>query len=456
MNVTSTLHSTPREYLQELSLGIKAHAVYLCTLNSFDRFVAARGEDSVISQETIQEWLKDRSRSWRFHLVTHRARIVDRFLDWKVNQGALLKNPIGELRKEFAKQTTAPIVRALLRPDFETALEELRPVPRFGSFLGSMMREHLELKKSMGYRYNVHEQWMLHFDRFLQRRSDLSSQPLTVLIQEWTNAGSNAQHALDCHRTGRLLSKALCRMDPTIKTIRWNPRIDRQTRQRLRRPYIFSEQEIRSLLNTALQFPSPRSPLRPQVLHMMLVLAYCVGLRIGEIVHLNVGDVDLEDRAIEIRGTKFFKSRRLPVSGSVASALRVYLIARERAGAPNKHSEALFWHRQAGGRYSKVMAGKLLVRVFRRSGIKPEKGRIGPRVHDVRHAFVVNRMLAWYREGVNPQSRLPYLATYLGHKDINSTLVYLTITQELLQQACERFRVRGAQVLRASTEGGNA
>jgi site-specific recombinase XerD len=48
------------------------------------------------------------------------------------------------------------------------------------------------------------------------------------------------------------------------------------------------------------------------------------------------------------------------------------------------------------------------------------------------------------------------LATYLGHKDINSTLVYLTITQELLEQASERFRVRGAQILGASTEGAKA
>src|SRR5437763_4411581 len=101
-------------------------------------------------------------------------------------------------------------------------------------------------------------------------------------------------------------------------------------------------------------------------------------------------------------------------------------------------------------------AGILLVRVLRRAGLKPVTGRRGPRIHDLRHAFVANRMLAWYREGVNPQSRLPYLATYLGHKDINSTLVCLTITQELLQQASERFRVRGAQILRASIEGGNA
>ena len=94
------------------------------------------------------------------------------------------------------------------------------------------------------------------------------------------------------------------------------------------------------------------------------------------------------------------------------------------------------------------MAGKLLVRVLRRAGLKPSPGKIGPRIHDLRHAFCVNRMLAWYREGINPQSRLPYLATYLGHKDINSTLIYLTITQELLQQASERFRRNGAALLR--------
>ena len=66
------------------------------------------------------------------------------------------------------------------------------------------------------------------------------------------------------------------------------------------------------------------------------------------------------------------------------------------------------------------------------------------------HSMVVNRMLTWYREGINPQARLPYLATYLGHKDINSTLVYLTVTQELLQEASERFRAFGAHSLRVA------
>jgi integrase/recombinase XerD len=112
------------------------------------------------------------------------------------------------------------------------------------------------------------------------------------------------------------------------------------------------------------------------------------------------------------------------------------------------------WRATQGGRgYTVVTAQHLLTEVIRRAGLKPAAGRVGPRVHDLRHAFVVGRMLSWYREGVDAQSRLPYLATYLGHKDIYSTLVYLTITQELLQQASERFRVVGARVLKA-TEGG--
>jgi integrase/recombinase XerD len=56
-------------------------------------------------------------------------------------------------------------------------------------------------------------------------------------------------------------------------------------------------------------------------------------------------------------------------------------------------------------------------------------------------------MTQWYETGVNPEPVLPYLATYLGHKNIHSTLVYLTITQELLQHGNHRFRSLGAALL---------
>jgi hypothetical protein len=62
-------------------------------------------------------------------------------------------------------------------------------------------------------------------------------------------------------------------------------------------------------------------------------------------------------------------------------------------------------------------------------------------------------MLAWYREGIDAGPRLQYLVTYLGHKSLHSTLTYLTVTQELLQHACERYRAAGGATV-LHVEGG--
>jgi len=137
--------------------------VYLSILNGFQCFVAEQAEDKSVSQATIRQWLKDRSLAWPFHIVTDRARLVDRFLDWKANNKALANNPFADLRMEYGQRTTTPVVRALLKPNPEAALEALRPLPRFGSFLGPVMREHVVLMQTMGYRYtrrrNVYSDW---------------------------------------------------------------------------------------------------------------------------------------------------------------------------------------------------------------------------------------------------------------------------------------------------------
>ncbi|KAJ8136813.1 hypothetical protein OY671_009974, partial [Metschnikowia pulcherrima] len=86
----------------------------------------------------------------------------------------------------------------------------------------------------------------------------------------------------------------------------------------------------------------------------------------------------------------------------------------------------------------------MITNVMRRAGFKAPTGRTGPRVHDSRHSMVVNRILQWYRSGVNPQDKSRFLSTYMGHRDINSTSVYITVTQDSLQEASERFRALGA------------
>jgi len=60
----------------------------------------------------------------------------------------------------------------------------------------------------------------------------------------------------------------------------------------------------------------------------MLVLGYCVGLRIGEIVGLELRDIDMQNATIEVRDTKFFKSRLVPIGEQLSGALADYLCMR--------------------------------------------------------------------------------------------------------------------------------
>lgn len=421
--------------------------VYRCILRHFQRFAVDQSVQALVSQDTIRQWLDARRRDLSVPLVYHRARLVDRFLDWLVASHAIPCNPLADLRREYGQRTTTPIVRALLTRNPDASLEALRPVPPFGSSLGPVLQAHISRMRALGYRYDTEAARLLRFDRFLQRWPDLTGAPLSVSIQAWADAGSSVYHRWEAQVCGRVISAALRRLDSTTALLCVDRHLYRQLRQQHRRPYICTAEELRRIVQAARTFPSPHAPLRPLSLYVMVILAMCAGLRLGELARLTLGNVALDDGTIEIHETKFFKSRRLPLAPSVVAALRAYLDARRRAGAPMDASAGLFWHQQRAGRYSRVMVEKLVVRVLQRAGVKPAHGRAGPRVHDLRHAFVVHRMLAWYRAGINPQSRLPYLATYLGHKDINSTLVYITITQELLQQASERFRQHSRRVL---------
>lgn len=444
-----------RQYVRELTLRTPmAERVYHCILRGFQRFVADHHSAFPVSQVSLTAWLQNRITVWPLHLVMHRARLVDRFLDWLVSGGYIVVNPLAELRREYRQHSTAPIVRALADPEPVAALEKLRTLPPFGSHLGPVMREYISLMRAAGFRYGDYENRLLALDRFLQQQPDAANQPFAVLVQQWAQDAPRLELRLARVRVGRVVARALQRKDPSVMTPRLDRQLVREVRRRQRRPHIFSSEEIQALFRSALAFPSPLAPLRPRSLHAMLVLAYCAGLRLGEIVRLKMSDVQIEEGVIEIRETKFFKTRRLPLSQSAVAALRAYMKAREQAGGPSDDNSALFWHQQDRCGYSRMTVEGLLARVLRNAGLKPPRpsGRVGPRIHDLRHTFVVHRMTEWYRAGVNPEPLLPYLATYLGHKDIHSTLVYLTITQELLQHANERFRSLGAPLLRSKEE----
>jgi len=405
-----------------------------------------------IDRQVLEAWLREWGTCWHPSTVLHRASIVDRFLDHLVEMKMIASNSIVVLRSEYSVNQSRPIWRALASSMPDQALAALRRPKPFGSVLGEIMRDHVALMRSRGYRYTTQAAWFLRFDRFLQAHPELAGKPVAVMLEHWAAAKPTRNHAAECEKLQRALAKALRHLDPSIPARRPDTRPQKEVVRQYRKPHIYSPADVRRMLEIARSYPSPRAPLRPLSAYTMLLLAYCAGLRRSEVARLDLGDVDLRYGTITVRETKFFKTRILPLTDTVMAELRAYLDARRRAGAPLDPQSGLFWHDQGNGRYTSAAIAWLLVDILRRAKLKPRDGRTGPRLHDLRHSMVVNRILQWYRSGINPQDRLPFLATYLGHRDINSTLVYITVTQDLLQEASERFRVVGASCLNLTQE----
>ncbi len=87
------------------------------------------------------------------------------------------------------------------------------------------------------------------------------------------------------------------------------------------RPYIYSHDELRRLLEAISQEKNHRRLLEPETLRMIILLLYGAGLRAGEALRLRPCDINFQDRVLSILGTKFFKSRLLPIHGPACVVL---------------------------------------------------------------------------------------------------------------------------------------
>lgn len=203
--------------------------------------------------------------------------------------------------------------------------------------------------------------------------------------------------------------------------------------------YIYSREELRRLLEATSILETPRSPQQPLTLRTLLLVLYGAGLRPGEALRLRCCDVDLADRILAIWDTKFFKSRLVPIGTDLCKALETYQTVRWRLPLLDETRSAFFCTR-TGCRISLAKLESSFVRLREHAGIRrPSSDRWQPRLHDMRHAFAVHRVIAWYREGADVQACLPLLATYLGHINLSGTQTYLTMTHELLGEASLRF-----------------
>jgi integrase/recombinase XerD len=303
--------------------------------------------------------------------------------------------------------------------------------------LDAMIANYTAYRKALGERFDTQAMWLKSFCRAIGNEAEVAN-----IVPEQINDFLNrsGRSTLTWHSRYDALagfyryaiSRGLVKTSP-LPTVKPQPTKDFV-------PYIYTHEELSRLLASALTYQKHSGyHLDPQMVQTMLLLLYGAGLRCSEALSLRLADVDLEQAVLTIRDSKFFTSRLVPISSFLNEKLQRYASSRQQAGH-KQNKEAYFFVKHNGQRVNLWNIEKAFRRIRKQAGVsRTDGGRYQPRLHDLRHSFAVHRLISWYREGKDVQKLLLQLSVFLGHRQLTGTMVYLTMTPQLLSEASRRF-----------------
>ena len=304
----------------------------------------------------------------------------------------------------------------------------------FTSWLAPHLRAFVAVKRAGGYDYRSAEEELLRFDRHVRRKvkqPPLSRADLLVYME-----GKN-------HLAPRSRDNVVSAIWPALEYTKCHgarvldlpPRPPKpMSRLRQSQPRILDDLEFGALLSATARL-TPTDSYRPVTAATLIRLLWTTGLRIGEALALDVGDIDIRSRLLSVRAGKFGKSRVLPLRESTVSALDNY-IQHPLRQAPARNSAPLFTS-QRRRRLCQDSFQSTFAQAWAMASIVGPR----PRIHDLRHAFAVRRVAAWYAAGQDVNAWLPALSTYLGHISVENTRLYLVANSALLLAARARFEL---------------
>lgn len=205
-------------------------------------------------------------------------------------------------------------------------------------------------------------------------------------------------------------------------------------------PYLYTDAEVVALMDAAARL---RYPLQRATYRTLVGLLAVTGMRVGEAINLDRGDVSWEQGQLTVERSKFNKSRNVVLHPSALDALRAYAKLRDELCPQPKTTSFLV--SSAGTRLVYCGVWQMFHKLVGLAGLQARSERCRPRIHDLRHRFAVTTLVDWYSAGVDVEARLPALSTYMGHVDPKATYWYLTGAPELLALAARRLEAHGQE-----------
>jgi integrase/recombinase XerD len=208
-------------------------------------------------------------------------------------------------------------------------------------------------------------------------------------------------------------------------------------RRRLRAvPYLYSPADVAALQAAAGRL---RGPLRAETYAVLIALLAVTGLRIGEALALDDGDIDTVEGMLVVRQDKAQSFRLVPLHPTALAELAGYRRRRDQA-FPGRAATAVLASR-TGDRLTYNAVHKTFTGLVSAAGLGPRTGRCRPVIHGLRHSYAVNMLAGWYRDGADVPARLPWLSTVMGHSGPASTYWYVSASPELMALAAQRLQV---------------
>lgn len=396
----------------------------------------------VLDESRLLHWMIEDAVGRSVDSAWLRLSLVSRYLSALVQAGFMDTNLMVIFQARYGNRSWARLVPALQSGHPETSLAALEVTPRPPGPLDPYVRDYLELQRSLGKRYEENSSVLKDLDRFLQATGVSSMSAVTATVIDGWTAGmtcSSGTRRVKVHIVRRFF-EYLHRLrgvvqNPLAASLVSEDRLP----ARAFHPFIFSQEQVAAILKQAQQLPKTcYCQWKAETCYTMLALLYTLGLRHGEVRRLRIRDLAFDRGTLFIAETKFYKSRYVPFGPKTAACLQRFLEVRRTVLPPLQPDDPLFvtlWRAPIGTHFLRSAFHSILDRLNIRGPMKQQ----GPRLHDLRHSFAVHRLLRWYRERSDVQSCLPLLSVFMGHVEVRSTEVYLTITKELLKEANDRF-----------------
>ena len=275
------------------------------------------------------------------------------------------------------------------------------------------IKEYFDFRLSLGFAMRNTNYVFIEFDNFVFKKFSNFHFITREMITEYIKTKSHLSFSSRNYRI--TLIRGFCKYLYHKDTQNYIPesRLIKSEKSKFK-PHIFFHREVQLILKKLESLSKRKINTASYVVTVGLL--YTTGLRVGEVCRLNLEDVDLRNKMLFIRRSKFYKSRLVPISDSVAEVLKKYKLKRLGYFKTTNKKEPFFVG-VTGSKMHENLISKQFRKAVKELGITPVF-RTNPRLHDLRHTFATRTLEETYQEGKNPEIILPVLATYMGHVNV--------------------------------------